>query len=354
MQAVILSGGQGTRLRPITHATPKQLVPIGGRSVLAHVIADVIDAGIDDIIIVASPESRPAVATLVETLGAPAGIRIVVQPEPNGLAAALAVALEVSGDVPTLLYLGDCLVTGGVGHVVEQHRTSGASATLLVAEVDDPSRYGIVELGVDGRVRRMVEKPAEPESDLAIVGVYAFGPEIGQAAREVAPSARGEYEITDAIQLLVDAGAVVTTARLEGWWIDTGTIADVFTANRLLLSALGDDRRGTVEASTLEGPVRVEPGARLVNCRVTGPVIVAAGATVRDSVVGPNVTIGADARVDRATIAESILMDAVTITDASLRDTFLGSRARVSGAGQLSVVAAADTVVSLERPNQAG
>lgn len=356
MKAVVLSGGQGTRLRPLSWSVPKQLVPVGGRSVLAHVLADIAAAGITEAVVVVSPESQgPVEELLAEPDGPALRTDVVVQAAPRGLADALATALPAVGDGPVLLYLGDCLITGGIGHVLEAHASSEAAATLLVAEVDDPSRYGIVEV-TDGRITALVEKPSEPRSNLAIVGVYAFAAGIGAVLERVTPSWRGEYEITDAVQLLVDDGDVVVPAELRGWWMDTGTIADALEAMTRLLDEQADDRRGELHDTSVDGRVVVAPGAVVRDSRLIGPVTIAAGAHVSGSVVGPHVTIGADAGVRDATIRRSIVMGEVDVTDSVLVDSVLGPRSIVRGAGQApaSVVVGADAVVSLDIANQAG
>lgn len=356
MKAVVLSGGQGTRLRPLSWSVPKQLVPIGGRSVLAHVLHDIARAGITDVAVVVSPESKgPVEALLGSWDGPPLHAETVVQPQPNGLAAALGVALPVVGDGPVLLYLGDCLITGGIGHVLERHAEHDAAATLLVAKVDDPSRYGIVELGTGDRIARLVEKPSDPVSDLAIVGVYAFRSGIRDVLDRVEPSARGEYEITDAVQLLVDAGEPVLASPLVGWWMDTGTIPDALTATARLLDDLEDERSGRVERTEVSGRASIAAGARVEDSRLVGPVLVGPDAVVRGARLGPHTTVGRGAVVDGGSVERSIVMDGATVEGVSLRDSVVGPRTIVRGAGQrVSLSLGADAVVSLDSDSQSG
>lgn len=356
MKAVVLSGGQGTRLRPISHSVPKQLVPVGGRSVLAHVIADIVAAGITEVVVVVSPESKAPVETLMTSLDVPnLEVDIAVQPTPNGLAAALGVAAPFAGGAPVLLYLGDCLITGGIGHVIAEHDSAGADATILVAEVDDPSRYGIVEVGDNGHITRLVEKPKEPTSNLAVVGVYAFGAGIWDALDRVEPSWRGEYEITDALQLLVDGGGVVQPSRLRGWWMDTGTIEDVFVASSRLLAELQPADGADLSGNRIDGVVVVDPTASVRDSHLIGPVVVGPGTTIVGSVVGPDTTLGRGVEVADATLERSIVMDHAVVGSSTLTRSFLGPRAVVKGVGQpLSVVVGADAVVSLDDANHPG
>ena len=225
MKAVVLSGGQGTRLRPLTHSIPKQLVPVAGLPVLGHVLTDVAACGITEVVVVTSPESQAPISKMLSEVQLGLDVSVLVQPEPRGLADAFSIALSFVGADECLLYLGDCVVTGGVSHMVEEHRSSGADVTILVKEVDDPSRYGIVEFGTDGVITRLVEKPENPSSRMAIVGAYVFSSGVGSVANDVDPSWRGELEITDAIQLIVDRGGTVRSSAIRGWWVDTGTRA---------------------------------------------------------------------------------------------------------------------------------
>lgn len=356
MKAVILSGGQGTRLRPITYSVPKQLVPVAGRSVLARVIDDIRRAGVREIAVVTSPEAEASVVALLDRIGVDdPRPKVLIQSAPDGLAAAFEVALPyVAGD-ESILYLGDCLVTGGIGHVIEEHRARAADASILVRSVDDPTRYGIVELGEDGLVRRLVEKPQEPQSDLAIVGVYVFRRDIDEIIAEVTPSWRGEREITDALQIIVDRGGTVATSNLNGWWVDTGTIDDVFHAHELLLSDLESDVSGEIIDSTVEGAVVVEAGARAVHSVLRGPVIVERGAVLEGSEIGPNTTLGRGVTVRDAKVDRSIVMDDATIGSVTVGYSMIGPRAVIRGSGrqdQLSVVVGADASIGSGKSNQ--
>jgi glucose-1-phosphate thymidylyltransferase len=321
MKAVVLSGGHGTRLRPLTYSMPKQLIPVGGQPVLGYVFDDIVECGITEVVVITSPESRGPVGEFVAGASFDLDFTFVVQDEPNGLAAAFGLAVPYLDGGPSLLMLGDCLLTGGIKHLVDDHKSSGAAATILVREVDDPSRYGIVEIE-DGRIVALLEKPADPPTNLAIVGVYAFGPEIAASVSAIAPSARGEYEITDAIQHLVDSGGQVRPAELNGWWIDTGTVEDVLVGHQRIL----DDRR--------DGPpVDIHPTASVTDCELVGPVVVDAGATLTGSTVGPFTHVGAGATVEGSVVTNSILMSGSRVGRARVRQSILGRDARFMGDG---------------------
>lgn len=357
MKAVILSGGQGTRLRPLTYTTPKQLIPIAGKPVLGHVIDSILEAGLTEIAIVTSPESEHHISAFLERSRiATCRPEVLIQAEPRGLAHALATALPWVGDESILLYLGDCLITGGIGHMVEQHVETDAGATLLVRQVTDPSRYGIVELDGHGRIARLVEKPPNSQSNLAIVGVYAFSPEIASAVHRVGPSWRDEYEITDAIQILADEGGKVMPADLRGWWIDTGTVEDVFTANELLMSDMeGDD--SSLPGTVVEGAVRIGRGADIRDSVLRGPLVIGEDVQVHDSEVGGNTSLGSGCRILGSKIDGSILMDGVEVRSAFLSRTMLGPESRILGEGvhtSLTLVAGAETLFGSDAISQSG
>lgn len=319
-------------MRPLTYSVPKQLLPIGGRPVLGHIIANLEDCGIGDIAIVTSPEAEPAVRQMISEDGLDRlGIEVLIQQSPDGLAAAYEVALDWVGDEPCVLYLGDCLLTGGINHVISEHVAGGFDATILVAEVDDPSRYGIVEVSESGLIERLVEKPAEPKSNLAIVGVYVFGTGTSDIVRAVEPGFRGEREITDALQAIVDGGGRVAESRLAGWWIDTGTPPDVLNAQKLLFESLDSTVAGTVEGSELSGSVVVSSGATVRDAELVGPVIIAENAVVEGGRVGPNVSIGRASRVTGSHVSNSIIMGETTLVDSHLNESIVGPRSDVRG-----------------------
>src|SRR4051812_46596315 len=278
LKGLILSGGKGTRLRPITHTSAKQLVPVANRPVLFYGIDAMAQAGIDEIGIIIAPETGEEIQTVVGD-GSAFGVRItyILQDEPLGLAHAVLTAEPFLGDSPFVMYLGDNLLQGGIDDLVAAFREHEPDALILLTPVPDPEHFGVAELE-DGRVVALAEKPPEPKTNLALVGVYMFTPMIHDAARAIEPSARGELEITDAIQHLVDTGRRVEPHVVQGWWKDTGRLEDMLEANRLILDTIEQRIDGELIDSQVEGRVIVEAGARLERATVRGPAVIGAHA----------------------------------------------------------------------------
>ncbi len=287
LKGLILSGGEGTRLRPITHTSAKQLVPVANKPVLFYGIEALVEAGVKEIGIVIAPETGAEIAEAVgdgSKFGA--SISYIQQEAPLGLAHAVLTSEQFLQDGPFVMYLGDNLLRDGISDLVKAFRSSEPDALILLTQVPDPGNYGVAELDGD-RVVRLIEKPEDPPTDLALVGVYMFGPPIFEAAKAIKPSRRGELEITDAIQWLIDGGRRVESHRVIGWWKDTGQLDDMLEANRLVLEDI--DRRvdGELVDSRVEGRVVVEAGARLERAVVRGPAIIGAGARITDAYIGP-------------------------------------------------------------------
>ena len=321
LKGLILSGGKGTRLRPITHTSAKQLVPVANKPVLFYGIEAMAAAGIEEVGIIIAPETGPEIEAAAGE-GSRFGVRItyIVQDEPLGLAHAVLTAEPFLGDSPFVMYLGDNLLQGGISDLVAAFREHGPDALILLTPVPDPENYGVAELapaaaGEVGQVVRLVEKPAQPVTDLALVGVYMFTPAVHEAARAISPSARGELEITDAIQHLVDAGLRVEPHIVRGWWKDTGRLDDMLEANRLILDNLRERIDGELVDSQVEGRVVVERGARLERTIVRGPAIVGADARLRDCYVGPYTAIGERCTISGAEVEHSILLAGCTVSD---------------------------------------
>src|SRR3954454_4097011 len=263
IKGLILSGGRGTRLRPITHTSAKQLVPVANRPVLFYGIEAMADAGISEVGIIIAPETGDEIRAAVGD-GSRFGVRItyIVQAQPAGLAHAVLTAEPFLGRDPFVMYLGDNLLQGGIEDLVEAFQTNAPDALILLTPVPDPEHYGVAELE-DGRVVALAEKPPVPKTDLALVGVYMFTPAIHDAARAIPPSPRGELEITDAIQHLVDSGRRVEPHVVKGWWKDTGRLDDILEANRLILDTIDGRIEGELVDSRCDGRVVVDAGARL-------------------------------------------------------------------------------------------
>jgi glucose-1-phosphate thymidylyltransferase len=337
MKGLILSGGRGTRLRPITHTSAKQLVPVANKPVLFYGIEAIAEAGIEEVGIVIAPETGGEIEQAAGD-GSRFGVRIsyILQDEPLGLAHAVLTAEPFLGRSPFVMYLGDNLLQGGISDLVGAFREHLPDALILLTRVPDPENYGVAELaraspGEVGRVVRLVEKPANPTTDLALVGVYMFSPEIHDAARALAPSARGELEITDAIQHLVDSGRRVEPHIVRGWWKDTGRLEDILEANRLILDNLLERVQGELIESQVDGRVVIERGARLERTTVRGPAIVGADARLSDCYIGPYTAIGERCTIAAAEVEHSILLTGASICrlDGRVESSLLGRNVTV-------------------------
>ncbi|HLM84759.1 MAG TPA: glucose-1-phosphate thymidylyltransferase [Solirubrobacteraceae bacterium] len=326
LKGLILSGGKGTRLRPITHTSAKQLVPVANKPVLFYGIEAMAQAGIEDVGIIIAPETGPEIEAAAGD-GERFGVRIsyIVQDEPLGLAHAVLTAEPFLGDSPFVMYLGDNLLQGGISELVAAFREHQPDALILLTPVPDPENYGVAELaphtagevpltGTGGQVVRLVEKPSKPATDLALVGVYMFTAAVHDAARAIKPSPRGELEITDAIQHLVDSGLRVEPHIVRGWWKDTGRLEDMLEANRLILDNLSERIEGELVDSQVEGRVVIERSARLERTTVRGPAIIGAGARLSDCYVGPYTAIGEGATITGSEVEHSILLAGCTVS----------------------------------------
>jgi glucose-1-phosphate thymidylyltransferase len=320
LKGLILSGGAGTRLRPITHTSAKQLVPVANKPVLFYGIEALVDAGVEEIGIIIAPETGEEIRAAAGD-GSQFGTRItyIVQDRPAGLAHAVLTAEEFIGGSPFVMYLGDNLLRDGLRGLVAAFRADEPEALILLTPVDDPESYGVAEL--DGeRIVRLIEKPKQPPSNLALVGVYLFSPEIFDAARSLEPSWRGELEITEAIQKLIDDGRRVQSEVVRGWWKDTGRLADMLEANRLVLEEIETRVEGEVdEASRVEGRVVIEPSAKLTRSVVRGPAVIGAGAEIEDAYIGPYTSLGENVHVRRSEVEHSIVLSGSIVEDLGTR-----------------------------------
>jgi glucose-1-phosphate thymidylyltransferase len=308
LKGLILSGGKGTRLRPITHTSAKQLVPVANKPVLFYGLEAMAAAGITDVGIIVAPETGGEIREAAGD-GSDFGIEItyIEQDEPRGLAHAVLTAEDFLGGAPFVMYLGDNLLRDGITELVDTFRREEPDALILLTPVPDPENYGVAELA-DGQVSRLVEKPKEPETNLALVGVYMFTPFIFEAARAIEPSWRDELEITDAIQQLVDRGLRVDPHIVHGWWKDTGQVQDMLEANRLILDDLEERMDGELEDSRVEGRVVIEEGARVSNSTLRGPAVIGRGSVVSDAYIGPYTAIGEDVHIQGAELEHSIVL----------------------------------------------
>ncbi|MDX6624044.1 MAG: glucose-phosphate thymidylyltransferase [Solirubrobacterales bacterium] len=321
LKGLILSGGAGTRLRPITHTSAKQLVPVANKPVLFYGIEALVDAGVTEIGIIIAPETGEEIRQAAgdgSRFGA--AITYIVQDQPAGLAHAVLTAEEFIGSSPFVMYLGDNLLRDGLRGLVSTFTREQPEALILLTPVDDPQSYGVAELDGEGGIVRLIEKPKDPPSNLALVGVYLFSSSIFEAARSLEPSWRGELEITEAIQKLIDDQRAVRSEVVRGWWKDTGQLADMLEANRLVLEELETSIEGEVdEASRVEGRVVIEAGAKLTRSVVRGPAVIGAGAEIEDAYIGPYTSIADGVRICRAEVEHSIILSDSVVQDLGTR-----------------------------------
>jgi len=343
MKGLILSGGAGTRLRPITHTSAKQLVPVANKPILYFGIEDMVEAGITEIGIITGetgPEIRAAVGD-----GSQFGAKVTYIPQdaPLGLAHCVLIAKDFLGDDDFVMYLGDNLLRQGIAEFVQQFEADAtsaqrAAAQILLARVPDPQRFGVAVIGESGDVEELVEKPENPKSDLALVGVYLFDKTIHTAVRAIEPSPRGELEITDAIQWLIDNGHRVRHEILDGWWKDTGKLEPLLEGNRLVLEMLETTIEGSVDAATkMSGIVVVEEGATVRNSTLEGPCIVGRNSVIENSHIGPFTSIYFECEISDSTITNSIVLEESSITNVrSLTGSLIGKEVKVTGVDEES------------------
>ncbi|MFI6277207.1 glucose-1-phosphate thymidylyltransferase [Streptomyces sp. NPDC050988] len=314
MKALVLSGGSGTRLRPITHTLAKQLVPVGNKPVLFHGLEAIAAAGVTETGIVVGDTRAQIEAAVGDGSRFGLDVTYVWQREPLGLAHAVKTARDFLGDDDFVMYLGDNVVFDGITDFVERFREYRPAAQIMLARVDDPRQFGVAEVSADGRVTGLQEKPRHPRSDLAVVGVYLFSAAVHKAVVEIEPSARGELEITDAIQWLIDHDLRTDAGVMTGYWKDTGNVPDMLEVNRLVLRSLEPSCAGLVLDSEISGQVVIGPGARVTGSAIVGPAVIGAGTTVTNSRIGPSTSIAEDCRIADSWIRDSIVMPRASIT----------------------------------------
>jgi len=333
MKGLILSGGKGSRLRPFTYTGAKQLIPLANKPVLFYAIENLRDAGITEIGIVVGDTAEQVRATVGD--GSALGVKVtyIEQDAPRGIAHAIRVAEPFIGTASFALYLGDNFILGGIESFAEQFRSGDASAQILLHPVENPQEFGIAELEGD-QVVRVVEKPKEPPTNLAVIGIYFFDQNVFKAVHSIQPSARGELEITDTIQWLIDMGKPVRADSVRGYWIDTGKMADILEANRMVLDSLAASNAGTVsDGSRIEGKVVIERGASIENSVVRGPAIIGRNTRIVDSYVGPFTSIYHDCTVLNSEISASIVLEHTRIESVGHRieESMIGRNVELIG-----------------------
>ena len=335
MKGLILSGGKGTRLRPLTYTSAKQLVPIANKPVLFYAVDAIVAAGITEIGIIVGETGGEIRAAVGDGSRFGARVTYIDQEAPLGLAHAVMIAEEFIAGSPFVMYLGDNLIAGGITSLVDEFRALGCNSEILLAEVPNPEQFGVAELTPEGKVRRLVEKPREPRSNLALVGVYMFDSCIFESVRRIKPSVRGELEITDAIQDLIDRGLDVHPHTVRGWWKDTGKLEDMLEANRIVLEGLevrrGANSDGIDSGSRIEGRVEIGEGVELVDSLVRGPVVIGAGSRLEHAFVGPYTSIGERCTLVRCEMENSIVLADCEICDIPLRidGSLIGRNVRI-------------------------
>jgi glucose-1-phosphate thymidylyltransferase len=332
MKALVLSGGAGTRLRPITHTSAKQLVPVANKPVLFYGLESIRDAGITDVGIIVGDTAREIQEAVGD--GSDLGIKVTYLPQeaPLGLAHCVLIAQDFLGDDDFIMYLGDNFLIGGITEFVEEFVAAPTDAQILLTRVENPQQFGIAVLDERGNVKQLVEKPKQPPSDLALVGVYIFGPAIHHAVQAIRPSWRGELEITDAIQWLIEHDRSVRSHQVTGYWKDTGRLEDMLECNRKVLEGIDADIRGQVdERSRIVGRVILEEGASLQNSIVRGPAIIGRNTQVIDSYVGPFTSVYYSCTVEDTEIEHSIVLERSVIRGVSrIEDSLIGKEVEVT------------------------
>lgn len=333
MKALILSGGKGTRLRPLTYTTAKQLVPVANKPILGYVIEHIKDAGINDIGVIISPETGDEVRSYIGN-GKRWGIRVTFIPQaaPLGLAHAVTAAKDFLKNDDFIMYLGDNLLSHGVKNAIKKFKDEKPQALIFLKEVDNPKQFGVAKLDARGNIVKLIEKPKRPPSNLALVGVYVFSKEIHNAISHIKPSFRGELEITDAIQELINMGHDVKSEVLSGWWLDTGKKDDLLQANTVVLDEyIKRHIKGSVNSqSQITGRVSIEKGATIEDSIIRGPVIIGRDTKVRNSFIGPFTSIGDNVKIDDSVIEHSVILSNATLSGIErLEDSLIGKGTRV-------------------------
>jgi glucose-1-phosphate thymidylyltransferase len=329
MKALILSGGHGTRLRPITHSQQKQLIPVANKPILFYPIEDVIEAGVRDIGIIVGPNKEQVIET-VRSRDWDAEIEFISQGDPIGLAHTILISKEYLGDDEFIMYLGDNIIKGGVTRHAQRFLALSPDSLVLLAQVEEPQRFGVAELDENGKVKRLVEKPKVPPSNFALAGIYFFKPIIIEACKQIKPSWRNELEITDAIQWLIDNDYQVEASVVDGWWKDTGRSEDILEANRLVLDDITSRSEGSTESSKVYGRVVIEAGSTVEGSTLKGPCIVGKGCRIKDSYIGPYTSINDDCLIEGTEIEDSVIMEGCSIIDAGrIVESLIGRNVKI-------------------------
>jgi len=350
LKALLLCGGEGTRLRPFTHTQPKALLPLGHQPILFHILDALAFAAIREVVIIIGPNGRPLVSLLEQTNWWGLEFTFISQPKPLGLAHTVLIAREALGDDPFLMYLGDNILEEPLRPLIDRFAQEKPDALVLLRPVKNPRHFGVAR--IDGpRVTQVEEKPEQPGSNLALVGVYLFSPAIHRAVRAIKPSRRGELEITDAIQWLITNQKTVTYHLSSGWWKDTGTVGDLLTTNQHVLKKMTAAVDGEVKKTQVNGVLALKKGSLLKNCFVKGPVSIGAGCRISNSVLGPYLSVGDGVTITNCCLSRSLIFPNTRVKGVTLTNSILGERVQISGAAReersYSLLIGADGVLNL-------
>ncbi|OYT61241.1 glucose-1-phosphate thymidylyltransferase [Thermoplasmatales archaeon ex4484_30] len=330
MKGLILSGGYGTRLRPLTYSQQKQLIPVGNKPILFYAIEDVIEAGVKDIGIIVGP-NKEQVIEMVRSKKWGANIEFIYQPEPKGLAHAIIVAEEYLNNEAFVMYLGDNILKEGIAEHVNDFIKSKAEASILLTEVPNPEEFGIAQLNEKNEIVKLIEKPKKPPSNFAVIGIYMFRPAIFKAVKEIKPSWRNQLEIVDAIQWLIDNGYKVKSSFVKGWWKDTGKPEDIIHANRLVLDEIEETKNfGVLKNSKINGRVIIEKNAIIENSLVKGPAIIGENSKIVKSYIGPYMSIGNNCEILDTEIEDSVIMEGTKIKGVGrITESLIGKNVKI-------------------------
>lgn len=331
MKALITAGGHGTRLRPITHTKNKHLIPIANRPMLSYALEYAAEAGITEVGIIVNQGDKEIKGQFGS--GSELGLKITYIPQeaPLGLAHVVKIAQPFIGDDKFIFYLGDNILVGGIKKFIDEFESNGSNCHLVLSKVPDPERFGVPEIK-DDRIIGIEEKPTKPKSSFAVTGIYLYDSSIFEAVNDIKPSARGELEISDAHQYLLDHGQNVSFSEITGWWKDTGKASDLLEANRLVLDNLQEEWNGTVENSSVTGRVTLGEGTKVTGSTIRGPVILGRDVVVENAYIGPHTAIADGCRIIGSEIEYSILMERTSIVDIQTRieSSLIGHDAEVT------------------------
>jgi glucose-1-phosphate thymidylyltransferase len=337
VKALVLAGGSGTRLRPLTHTSAKQLIPVANKPVLFYGLEQLRDAGITDVGIIVGQTADEVMAAVGD--GSALGITVTYIPQeaPLGLAHCVLIAQDFLGDEDFCMFLGDNFLLGGINRFVEEFDSSAMDAQILLTKVAEPQFFGVAVLDEDGNITELLEKPENPPTDLAVVGVYLFGKGIHEAVRSIEPSARGELEITEAIEWLIRSGRTVRSYMVDGYWKDTGRLEDMLECNRRVLEMIDGRVDGQVDAaSNITGRVVIEEGAVIERSTVRGPAVIGRDTRIIDSYVGPFTSIYYGCTVENTEVEHSIILENCTLRGVErLQDSLIGKNVEVTRSVEL-------------------